>query len=116
MLYSNAAPATINLIRSGGDVRIESIAIRHLGLNIFVSQIGLAGINYKTFSAFILTYFLVGLFIPVDEVHDLIILCICKRCKRHAHDNHEHGSQQSQQTSFEVRFLHVNFSYSLVFI
>ena len=40
----------------------------------------------------------------------------CKRCKRNAHDNHEHGSQQSQQTSFEVRFLHVNFSYSLVFI
>ena len=40
----------------------------------------------------------------------------CKRCKRHAHDNHEHGSQQSQQTSFEVRFLHVNFSYSLKFI
>ena len=36
-----------------------------------------------------------------------------KRCKRNAHDNHEHGSQQSQQTSFEVRFLHVNFSYSL---
>ena len=42
--------------------------------------------------------------------------CICKRCKRDAHDNHEHGSQQSQQTSFEVRFLHVNFSYSLKFI
>ena len=41
---------------------------------------------------------------------------ICKRCKRHAHDNHEHGSQQSQQTSFEIRFLHVNFSYSLKFI
>ena len=40
----------------------------------------------------------------------------CKRCKRHAHDNHEHGSQQSKQTSFEVRFLHVNFSYSLKFI
>ena len=42
--------------------------------------------------------------------------CICKRCKRHAHDEHESGSQQSQQTSFKVRFLHVNFSYSLVFI
>ena len=41
---------------------------------------------------------------------------ICKRCKRYAHDNHEHGSQQSQQTSFEIRFLHVNFSYSLKFI
>ena len=40
----------------------------------------------------------------------------CKRCKRHAHDEHESGSQQSQQTSFEVRFLHVNFSYSLKFI
>ena len=40
----------------------------------------------------------------------------CKRCKRHAHDNHEHSSQQSQQTSFKVRFLHVNFSYSLKFI
>ena len=40
-------------------------------------------------------------------------LTICKRCKRHAHDNHEHSRQQSQQTSFEVRFLHVNFSYSL---
>ena len=40
-------------------------------------------------------------------------LTICKRCKRDAHDNHEHGSQQSKQTSFEVRFLHVNFSYSL---
>ena len=26
------------------------------------------------------------------------------------------GRQQSQQTSFEVRFLHVNFSYSLKFI
>ena len=38
---------------------------------------------------------------------------VCKRCKWDAHDNHEHGSQQSQQTSFEVRFLHVNFSYSL---
>ena len=37
----------------------------------------------------------------------------CKRCKRYAHDNHEHGRQQSQQTSFEIRFLHVNFSYSL---
>ena len=32
---------------------------------------------------------------------------ICKRCKRHAHDNHEHSSQQSQQTSFKRRFLHV---------
>ena len=42
--------------------------------------------------------------------------CICKRCKRHAHDEHESGSQQSQQTSFEIRFLHVNFSYSLKFI
>ena len=31
----------------------------------------------------------------------------CKRCKRYAHDNHEHGSQQSQQTSFKSRFLHV---------
>ena len=41
---------------------------------------------------------------------------ICKRCKRHAHDNHEHSRQQSKQTSFEVRFLHVNFSYSLKFI
>ena len=40
----------------------------------------------------------------------------CKRCKRYAHDNHEHSRQQSKQTSFEVRFLHVNFSYSLVFI
>ena len=40
----------------------------------------------------------------------------CKRCKRHAHDEHESGSQQSQQTSFKVRFLHVNFSYSLKFI
>ena len=44
------------------------------------------------------------------------LLAICKRCKRHAHDEHEHGSQQSQQTSFEIRFLHVNFSYSLKFI
>ena len=42
--------------------------------------------------------------------------CICKRCKRHAHDEHESGSQQSQQTSFEIRFLHVNFSYSIKFI
>ena len=43
--------------------------------------------------------------------------CIfCKRCERHAHDEHESGSQQSQQTSFKVRFLHVNFSYSLIFI
>ena len=42
--------------------------------------------------------------------------CICKRCKRYAHDNHEHSRQQSQQTSFKVRFLHVNFSYSLKFI
>ena len=43
--------------------------------------------------------------------------CIfCKRCKRHAHNNHKSGRQQSQQTSFEVRFLHVNFSYSLKFI
>ena len=41
---------------------------------------------------------------------------ICKCCKRNAHDEHESGSQQSQQTSFEVRFLHVNFSYSLKFI
>ena len=40
----------------------------------------------------------------------------CKRCKRYAHDNHEHSRQQSKQTSFEVRFLHVNFSYSLIFI
>ena len=40
----------------------------------------------------------------------------CKRCKRYAHDNHEHSRQQSKQTSFEVRFLHVNFSYSLKFI
>jgi len=40
----------------------------------------------------------------------------CKRCKRDAHDEHESGRQQSQQTSFEVRFLHVNFSYSLKFI
>ena len=40
----------------------------------------------------------------------------CKRCKRYAHDNHEYSRQQSQQTSFEVRFLHVNFSYSLKFI
>ena len=31
----------------------------------------------------------------------------CKRCKRYAHDNHEHGRQQSQQTSFKSRFLHV---------
>ena len=31
----------------------------------------------------------------------------CKRCKRYAHNNHEHGRQQSKQTSFEVRFLHV---------
>ena len=30
-----------------------------------------------------------------------------KRCKRYAHDNHEHGRQQSQQTSFKSRFLHV---------
>ena len=32
---------------------------------------------------------------------------ICKRRKRYAHDNHERGRQQSQQTSFEIRFLHV---------
>ena len=32
---------------------------------------------------------------------------ICKRCKRHTHDNHERGRQQSQQTSFKSRFLHV---------
>ena len=31
----------------------------------------------------------------------------CKRRKRYAHDNHERGRQQSKQTSFEIRFLHV---------
>ena len=52
-----------------------------------------------------------GLGFDIKERNGVSI--VRKRCKRHAHDNHEHGSQQSQQTSFEVRFLHVNFSYSL---
>ena len=39
--------------------------------------------------------------------HNLHFTVICKRCKRYAHDNHERGRQQSQQTSFEIRFLHV---------
>ena len=34
-------------------------------------------------------------------------LVSCKRCKRYAHDNHERGRQQSKQTSFKSRFLHV---------
>ena len=50
---------------------------------------------------------------PLNTNRLVLSSAVCKRCKRHAHDNHEHGSQQSQQTSFEVRFLHVNFSYSL---
>ena len=54
--------------------------------------------------------------LTINIVVDSHYCVICKRCKRHAHDNHEHSSQQSQQTSFKVRFLHVNFSYSLKFI
>ena len=50
-----------------------------------------------------------------DQVYNYVRI-ICKCCKRNAHDEHESGSQQSQQTSFEIRFLHVNFSYSLKFI
>ena len=45
------------------------------------------------------------IFIPVQVYN--YVRSICKCCKRHAHDNHEHSSQQSKQTSFEVRFLHV---------
>ena len=55
------------------------------------------------------------IFIP-DQVYKYRVRIICKCCKRNAHNEHESGSQQSQQTSFEVRFLHVNFSYSLKFI
>ena len=55
------------------------------------------------------------IFIP-DQVYSYHVRIICKCCKRYAHDNHEHSRQQGQQTSFEVRFLHVNFSYSLKFI
>ena len=62
-----------------------------------------------------------GISISIREIDDnFLTICrisrFCKRCKRHTHDNHEHSRQQSQQTSFEVRFLHVNFSYSLKFI
>ena len=58
----------------------------------------------------------VSLKISPGNSNGLCFALFCKRCKRHAHDEHESGSQQSQQTSFEVRFLHVNFSYSLKFI
>ena len=47
-----------------------------------------------------------GLLVDVGNP-DVLNATICKRCKRHAHDNHEHSSQQSQQTSFKRRFLHV---------
>ena len=46
------------------------------------------------------------IFIP-DQVYSYHVRIICKCCKRNAHDEHESGSQQSQQTSFEIRFLHV---------
>ena len=43
----------------------------------------------------------------INIVVDSHYCVICKRCKRYAHDNHERGRQQSKQTSFEIRFLHV---------
>ena len=38
---------------------------------------------------------------------NLLMLASGKCCKRHAHNNHKSGRQQSQQTSFKSRFLHV---------
>ena len=43
----------------------------------------------------------------LNNVKAELCVVICKRCKRYAHDNHERGRQQSQQTSFKSRFLHV---------
>ena len=89
----------------------QDIALGQVVLNFLQGNAGSTACTNRYFSCLVLAVICITTAVVIQNRS-----IVCKRCKRDAHDNHEHGSQQSQQTSFEVRFLHVNFSYSLVFI